>query len=261
MSNKTIENMQDAVILSEIASNAGAIMLSNGAEIYRVEDTIERIVKSKENIRDADIYSTANVIILSFTYKGQVHTNVRRVKSRRNNLYYIDKVNSFSRKFVSGDMSLKEGLLELEKIKNDPGQPFAWQVLGSSLSAGAFLLLLGGDIQDMLISFFVGFVSYAISHIFEKRKFGFFLINFIAGLVVSLITLGFSHFLGTVEVNKVVVASMMAFLPGIIITNSMRDLMSGDVTSGLTGATTAFLISSALAIGVALPITILTYLS
>ncbi|MDO5047858.1 MAG: threonine/serine exporter family protein [Anaerococcus sp.] len=260
MDKEIIENMDQAAVLSEVASNAGAIMLQNGAEIYRVEDTIERIIKSKENIRDVDVYSTSNVIVLSFSLNGKIHTNVRRVKARRNNLYYIDKVNSFSRRFVAGDFNLDEALVELRAIKNDPGYSPRWQCLGSSLSAGAFLLLLRGRLEDMVLSFFVGLISYAISHLFEKAKFGFFLINFIAGIVVSLITMTFGYFFTGVEVNKVVVASMMAFLPGITLTNSMRDLMSGDVTSGLTGATTAFLISTALALGVALPITIATYL-
>lgn len=256
----TIQNMDEAVVLSEIACNAGAIILQNGAEIYRVEDTVERIIKSKKNVIDVDVYSTANVIIVSFSYDGEIHTNVRRVKSRRNNLYYIDKVNTFSREFVKGNMSFEEALLELEKIKNDPGQPLGLQIFGSALSAGAFLLLLGGSYQDMVISFCVGLMSYALSHIFEKCNVGFFVINFIAGLLVSFLTILISRFIPGVEVNKVVVASMMAFLPGITITNSMRDLMSGDVTSGITGATTALLISSALAVGVAIPITLSTYL-
>lgn len=260
MTSDVISSLDKAVILSEIASNAGAIMLANGAEIYRVEDTVERIIRSKKNIKDVDVYSSANVIILSFSFNDEIHTNIRRVKARTNNLYYINKVNTFSRNFVRGDYSLSEALNELKAIKNDPGNPLIMQIFGSGLSAGAFLILLGGGIPEMLISFFVGLVSYEISYQFQKANFGFFLVNFIAGLVVSIITLFFRHFLPLIQVDKIVIASMMAFLPGITLTNAMRDLMSGDVTSGLTGATTALLVSTALALGVAMPITIVTYL-
>lgn len=254
-----ITSEEKAVILSEIASNAGAIMLANGAEIYRVEDTVERIIRSKESIKDVDVYSTANVIVLSFSYEDEIHTNIRRVKARTHNLYYINRVNTFSRDFVNGKYTLKEAWEELQNIRKDPGQPVWMQVLGSAISAGAFLLLLDGHITDMIISFFVGLVSYIVSDKFNKAKFGFFLVNFVAGTVVSLITLTFKHYYPAIEANKIVIASMMAFLPGITLTNAMRDLMSGDVTSGLTGATTAILISTALALGVAMPITILTY--
>ena len=95
---------KSAVLLSEVASNAGALMLENGAEIYRVEDTIERIIRSKTNAKDVDVYSTFNVIILSFTYENEVHSNVRRVKSRSNKLFYVDKVNQFSRDFCAGKL-------------------------------------------------------------------------------------------------------------------------------------------------------------
>ena len=259
MVNEAITSLDKAVILSEIASNAGAIMLANGAEVYRVEDTIERIIKKKKNIKDVDVYSTTNVIVISFSFNDEIHTNIRRVKSRTNNLYFINKVNSFSRDFVNGQYTLNDAWDELQKIKKDPGQPYWMQVMGSAISSAAFLLMLDGNFTDMLISFIVGLVSYIISFQFQKAKFGFFLVNFIAGIVVGVMTLSFRYFLADIEANKIVIASMMAFLPGITLTNAMRDLMSGDVTSGLTGATTAILISTALALGVAMPITIVSY--
>lgn len=260
MTTDKITSQDNAVILSEIASNAGAIMLANGAEIYRVEDTVERIIRSKDNIKDVDVYSTANVIVISFSYKDEIHTNIRRVKARTHNLYFINEVNTFSRTFVNGGYTLQEAWQKLNDIKNDPGQPLWMQIAGSAISAGAFLLLLGGNVYEMVMSFFVGLISYIISNIFQEAKFGFFLVNFIAGIVVSLITLSFKKVFPSIEVNKIVIASMMAFLPGITLTNAMRDLMSGDMTSGLTGATTALLISTALALGVAMPITLVTYI-
>lgn len=61
-------------------------------------------------------------------------------------------------------------------------------------------------------------------------------------------------------INVVIISAMMAFVPGIMITNAVRDLMSGDALSGMTAATMAILISTALALGVAMPIGIWEYL-
>ena len=102
MTNEKIKTLEEAVILSEIASSAGALMLANGAEIYRVEDTVERIIRSKEAIKDVDVFSSYNMIMISFSYKGEIHTNMRRVRNRGNNLYYVDRVNTFSRNFSAG---------------------------------------------------------------------------------------------------------------------------------------------------------------
>lgn len=251
------ESKQKAVLLSEIASNAGAIMLENGAEIYRVEDTVERIIRSKKDTRDVDVYSTFNVIILSFSYDGQVHTNVRRVKSRSNNLYYVDLVNTFSRDFVGGKYSLEEALIRLEEIKNDKGKSRARKVLGAGIAASAFSLLLQGGLEEMFVSFFVGMLAFYFADILGENGLGFFIINYLYGAVISILTLLIGKFLVDLKAPIVMISSMMAFLPGITMTNAMRDLMSGDSTSGLTGAVISVLISTALALGVGTPITII----
>lgn len=252
-----IRNEESAVLLSEIASDAGAIMLENGAEVYRVEDTIERIIRSKKNTKDVDVYSTSNVIILSFSYKNEVHTNVRRVKSRSNNLYYVDKVNSFSRSFCRGEMSLENALRELKNIKESEDKPVIFKVIGAGIAAAAYSLLLKGGINEMVISFIVGSLSYYFAHFLEENGLGYFVVNYLYGVMVSLVTLLFLNLVGGIESSKVIISSMMAFVPGIMITNAMRDLMSGDSTSGLTGAVIAILISTALAMGVGTPITIM----
>lgn len=246
-----------AVLLSEVASNAGAIMLENGAEIYRVEDTIERIIRSKGNIRDVDVYSTFNVIILSFSYKGEIHTNIRRVKRRSNNLYYIDKVNTFSRAFVNGEISLKEAILALREIKNDKGIPLKFKILGAGLAAGAFSILLGGGFEEMIVSFIVGMLAYYAAQLLESNDIGYFIVNFAYGSLVSVLTVLASGLIFGLSKDTVIISSMMAFLPGIMLTNAMRDMMSGDSTSGLTGAIIGILTSTALAMGVGFPISLL----
>lgn len=252
-----IKNERAAVLLSEVASNAGAIMLENGAEIYRVEDTVERIIRSKTNAKDVDVYSTFNVIILSFTFENEVHTNVRRVKNRSNKLFYVDKVNQFSRDFCAGKFSLEEAFVELKKIKASKGKPLFEKILGGGIASGAFSILLSGGVTEMFISFFVGVLSYYSSFVMEKNGMGYFVVNYLYGVIVSLLTMIAAHFVPDINQGVIIVASMMALLPGIMITNAMRDLMSGDATSGLTGAVLAILISTALAMGVGTPITIM----
>ena len=252
-----IKNEKSADLLSEVASNAGAIMLENGAEIYRVEDTVERIIRSKTNAKDVDVYSTFNVIILSFTFDNEVHTNVRRVKNRSNNLFYIDKVNQFSRDFCVGKFSLEEALIELKKIKESKGRPLFERIFGGAIAAGAFSLLLSGGQNEMAISIIVGMLSYYAANFMEQNGIGYFVVNYLYGVIVSILTIISAHFIPDIKSGIIIVSSMMALLPGITITNAMRDLMSGDATSGLTGAVIGILISTALAMGVGTPITIM----
>lgn len=254
-----IKSSEEAVSLSEIAANAGAIMLANGAEIYRVEDTVERIIRSKKSIKDVDVWCSFNVIIISFSYQGEIHSNVRRVKNRSNNLYYVDKVNTFSRNFASGQYSLYEAAVEIEKIKKSEGIPTKYKILGASLAAGAYSVLLGARIPEILASLFVGCIGYIFTLFLEDHRLNYFVVHFFYGNLVSFISLLFAQWLG-ISSNVVVISAMMAFVPGIMITNAVRDLLSGDTISGITAATMAILISTALALGVAIPIGIFSFL-
>lgn len=256
MTSENITSIHDAVILSELAAEAGAIMLANGAEIYRVEDTVERILRSQKSIRDVDVFSSFNVIIISFSYKGEIHSNMRRVKTRSNNLHYVDKVNTFSRDFSKGTYSLEEALLEIKNIKKSEGTKVSLKVLGATLAAGAYSILLGAGMAEILSSFIVGFLGYEFSLILEKNKLNYFVVHFFYGIFVSLLTIIINSFL-PLSIDVVIISSMMAFVPGIMITNAVRDLMSGDATSGMTGSVMAILISTALALGVAVPIGLL----
>lgn len=256
MSAEKITSLHEAVILSELAADAGAIMLANGAEIYRVEDTVERIIRSKESIKDVDVFSSFNMIIISFSYKGEIHSNMRRVKSRSNNLHYVDKVNTFSRNFTKGMYTLDEALVEIQNIKRAEGTKVPLKVLGASAAAGAYSVLLGAGIPEIVSSLFVGFLGYEFYLILEKNKLNYFIVHFLYGIFVSLITITINNFV-SVSIDVVIISAMMAFVPGIMITNAVRDLMSGDALSGMTGSMMAILISTALALGVALPIGLL----
>jgi uncharacterized membrane protein YjjP (DUF1212 family) len=249
-----IHSYKEIMMLLEICANSGALLLRNGAEIYRVEDTVERIVRSRKNVKDVDVYSTTNVLMVSFNVDGQIYSNVRRVKDRRTNLIVVDRVNSFSRKFCSGGYTLEEGLKELEIIKNKPGISKRLNTFGAALSAAALTVLLGGNFNEGIVAFFVSLVSWILTMYIGKNNLGYFIENFLSGIVVSSFTIIFTKALSIEVMDNIFIGAMMPYVPGFFITNSVRDMMGGDTTTGLTGMTQAILISAALALGVAIPI-------
>lgn len=251
-----IETKEEIMLLLEICTLSGALLLKNGAEIYRVEDTVERIIKSRKNVRDADVYSTINVIIVSFNVNGHIYSNVRRVKDRGTNLVYVDKVNSFSRNFCNGKFSLKEALIELEKIKSYTGTGNLLITIGASVAASAFTALIEGNLIQCLLAFFVTLFSWTLKILVEKRKFGFFIECFTSGIFVSSFAIFYSWLFKVEGRDLITIGAFMPFLPGLVLTNSIRDLLTGDTTTGITGLTQAVLISTALALGVALPISL-----
>src|SRR5699024_5336722 len=96
----TIKNKSQAQKLLSVAGLAGTIILENGGEVYRAEDTVTRICESRKNIRNVDVFSTPTAIFVSLNFQGEIITNLRRTKISSINLHKISKVNEFSRNFV-----------------------------------------------------------------------------------------------------------------------------------------------------------------
>ncbi|MBS4888891.1 MAG: threonine/serine exporter family protein [Anaerococcus vaginalis] len=245
--------------LLEITSRAGAMMLKNGAEIYRVEDTVERIIRSIYDASDIDVFATFNALMYSFNVDGKTYANVKRVKNRGNNLIVVDRVNSFSRKFCNHELNLDQALMELDNIKNTTKADIKLKIIGATLASTAFPLLVNSkapNFLDLPVTFVVSLLTYLLFIKIEKKMYGYFIENFLAGIMVSL----FAHIIGKFvfgfNMANVIVSSMMPYVPGFLLTNSIRDLMSGDATSGLTGLAMSFFVSLALAIGVAFPMTL-----
>lgn len=103
--------LTDYKLLLDTAVLAGQIMLSSGAEIYRVEDTIHRIL-SVSGLKSAEAYVTATGLIVTLDNPDMDSmTVVKRIRNRDTNLNRIAKTNEISRRFCAGEMSLKELLV------------------------------------------------------------------------------------------------------------------------------------------------------
>lgn len=87
-------------------------------------------------------------------------------------------------------------------------------------------------------------------HKISKLNYSFFIENFSTAFVLSFCA-SLVVALGIVEnQNSMIIGSLMPLVPGVSITNAVRDLMSGDVLAGLSRISIAVFTSAAIAIGV-----------
>lgn len=238
------EMIMDCILL------AGRIMMESGAETYRVEDTMLRMARSQQ-MNDAQSYVTPTGIIFSLG-KNQ-STRISSISTRITDLHRISLVNSVSRKLTSQIITLEQAYDELRKIeKTNYFLPMWIQVLTASLASCAFMIMFDGIWNDIPVAFIAGGVGhYIVSIVHEKTKVKFFS-EFLAALVVALIaTIGVHLGIGT-ETDKIIIGSVMPLVPGLVITNAVRDLMAGHFTSGVAKGTEALLTAFAIGSGVAL---------
>lgn len=232
-----------------VAATAGRIILQNGGETYRVEETMTRICIAF-GISETDSFVTPTGIMISITDKdGKTSSLVKRIHYRTVNLEKIDKVNSLSRNILLKNMSMDVVKDELKRIENLKSYNDRVLLFCSSIAAGFFTLLFGGTLKDFLVSCIIGVAIRYLSTIFDRIKLNSFFINIVGGGTAALIGL-IAHTLNLCDnVDKLIIGSIMLLVPGLIITNAIRDTIAGDLVSGISRALEAFFIAVGIAVG------------
>ncbi|MDU1954197.1 MAG: threonine/serine exporter family protein [Peptoniphilus lacydonensis] len=256
---KVLNNIKEAKDLMNLSLYTGALLIQNGAESYRAEDTIERICKSVSNISNVSAYALPSAIFISMEFEGETLSNFRKITIADTNLYKIDRVNSFSREFVSSDFSIKEAYDKLFEIDNTEEKEEKIYLSGG-IAASFFSVLFGGDLKDFFASFFIGILIPIILDKLSHFKLSFFINNIICAFITSILAITFVHFNFGSNIDNIIIGVIMLLVPGVAITNSVRDIMSGEFITGAITMIKAFFIALAIAFGVGVGLKIMRFI-
>jgi uncharacterized membrane protein YjjP (DUF1212 family) len=232
----------------QVATFAGKIMLESGAETYRVEETICRICSSY-GMETTDSFVTPTGIMVSISNNDETRSLIKRVISRGVDLNKVDQINNLSRSVQSTPTDINEFYEQLKKVNEGDRYSLTITLIFSAICAGIFSMLFGGDLKDLLSSALIGFIIKLMNTKFEELSINEFFINAISSaLATTLAILLFSLGLAS-NVDKTVIGSIMLLVPGLAITNAIRDTIAGDYLAGITRAAEATLIAISIAIG------------
>ncbi|MDQ0230833.1 threonine/serine exporter family protein [Metabacillus malikii] len=251
------KNQSQTLDILEVCLLAGKIMLRGGAETYRVEDTMMRIAAAY-GITHSHSYVTPTGIIFSIDRENV--TKLVRINDRSTDLQKVAKVNSISRMISNGNLSVREAFEELKEVERDAhAYPILIQILAASIASGCFLIMFNGSWHDVLPAIIAGgfgFSSMLYIHRLVEIK---FFAEFLASLLIGLLSIAFIVTNIGVELDKIIIASVMPLVPGLLITNAVRDLMAGHLVSGISKGAEAFLTSFAIGAGVAVVFTFIHF--
>ena len=249
------EKMEAKQILN-VAVLAGEIMLRSGAETYRVEDTMKHILKTAgTEVAEAFVMMTGIVATVDGPDMEMI-TAMRRVHDRGTNMYRIVRVNEISRKYCSGEMTLDETYEALKKIS---GKQYSVTVynLATILVAVGFVPLFGGSFLEILISAVVGCVVAALFTLGKKVQMSGFILNTISAAGVAISAIWLKRFLPGWDLDIVIISSLMPLVPGVAITNAIRDTLRGDYISGGARILEAFMTAAAIGLGAGVGMTLM----
>lgn len=231
-----------------LAVKTSELLLSSGAETYRVEDTVRIMCKSYD-IDYVDTFVTPTGIFISLEKGSEVVTIVRRVKKCVIDLHMIESLNNFARAF-NKSITLNQAENMLNSVERTAHYPIYIQLLSGGISSSFFTLLFKGSLYDMLPAFIIGFLLKFYLMKSTKMNLSFFLVNFIGAFFVTILSLLFQNLSVNISYNSIIIACIMQLVPGFGITNSIRDTISGDILSGVSRANEAVFIALAIALGV-----------
>lgn len=229
-----------------LANKAGKIALANGAETYRVENIISHICMHY-NLPAQCFVSITGIITSITNSKGESFCSVERIYARTTNLNKVHLLNDIVRHLDS--YSYEELNSALDEVNTNISYNKFVIFLAYCLAAFSFAILFNGNFRDGIGALIGGGLVFIISDFAIKLQSNSFFINTLGGFFCTLSAYLVVKIGLTETVSYSTIGTIMLLVPGIALTNAIRDLVAGDLLSGVSRATEAFLVGAALACG------------
>lgn len=234
--------------LLNLSSDIGRLLLQNGAEIYRVEESMERVFAAY-NV-SGQVYCVPTTIIATIvTPEGENISKGVRVRSRGTDFDKVMAVNDLCRRICREKPEFSAIREELSKIPGRPVYSLPITCLGWALVGFTFALIFGGDFFDAACAFptavVVCLLQYLLNKLEANQFFSLMAESFLIGtLAILSVKLGLAS-----NADKVIIGVLMNLVPGIALTNCIRDILAGDLMSGVSKIAEVFLIAVFIALG------------
>lgn len=240
--------MEQQQILS-CALDIGEQMLISGAEVSRVELAI-RMICAAYGCSRADVFIITSSMILTVEAPDGSHaTQTRRLTEIATDLDKLHQLNALSRRICAETPCYQDVQAQLKQIGKETPYPLWLQVLASGLIAFAFAVFFGGSWIDGLVAGCLGMGLRLLTRLLQKAAANQIIVNVVASFVLSIGAILLTRFGIGQDANKILIGNIMLLIPGIALTNSLRDLISGDIITGLLRFLDAVLVAAAIAAG------------
>ena len=242
--------MQFDHILANIL-DVGELMLTSGAEVNRVEDTVQRMAKAYGCDR-VDVFTITSSIVVTAHRQGQIHTQTRRIREYSTDISKIEACNALSRSACASPMEPERLKQEVDRIRGASG--YSWYIVCLSyvMVASSFAVFFGGTVLDALAAALSSLLLFVVDRFCVKIRLQRIVRSIVCSAAVALAALGMTKVGLGQSVDMICIGNVMLLIPGISFTTSLRDMISGDTISGLLGFCEALLRAVAIALGFAL---------
>ena len=235
--------------LLELATDLGYRLAMNGAETFRIEESVRRILAAYG--LETEVFAIPNCLTVSIeTHEGKPMTRMRRIGFHGNDLDTVEKYSNLSRRICT---EIPEPTIARQWLKDTDASirsySFPALMLGNFLGAFGFAIVFGGSLIDGICSGVCGIFIGIINHYLGKLKVNPFFNTIAAAFIMAFSSyimgaLGVAH-----NTDMVNIGALMILVPGLVFTNAMRDIIFGDTNSGINRIVQVLLVAAAIALG------------
>ena len=235
--------------LLELTTDLGYRLAMNGAETFRIEESIRRILAAYGI--ESEVFAIPNCLTVSIeTHDGKPMTRMRRIGFHGNDLDNVEKYSNLSRKICNETpepQTARQWLQETDHSLRSYRLPVL--LLGNFLGAFGFAIVFGGTLADGLCSGISGVLIGLIHYFLGKSKVNPFFTTIAAAFIMTFA----SYTMGVLglarSTDMVIIGALMILVPGLIFTNAMRDIIFGDTNSGINRIVQVLMVAAAIALG------------
>ena len=236
-------------LLLDLATDLGYELAVSGAETYRVEDSVRHVLTAY-NLEPEVAAIPGYVIVSILGSTGEPMTRMRRIGFHGNDLDAVERLNALSRRLCQEKPQPEEALgLLRQTVSSVPHYGFSMQLLGHFLSSAAFGLLFGCGFADCFFAGLCGILICLLNGFTNRLKANPIFCTLAASFVMSLAAYGLNVAGIVGNSDTVIIGGMMILVPGLVFTNALRDMIYGDISSGINKCVQVLLIASAMALG------------
>lgn len=235
--------------LLELATDMGYRLAMNGAETFRIEESIRRILAAYDI--ESEVFAIPNCLTVSIeTPDGRPMTRMRRIGFHGNDLDSVEKYSNLSRKICAekpDPVIARQWMKNTDASVRSYGLPLL--LLGNYLGAFGFAIVFGGSFLDGICSGISGTIIGLINYFLGKLKVNPFFNTIASAFVMAFASYTMSALGISDNVDTVIIGALMILVPGLIFTNAMRDIIYGDTNSGMNRIVQVLMIAAAIALG------------
>ena len=255
--NKTLtenENNINSEKVLAFALDLGKSMVECGAEINRVEETVKHVCFAY-GMKSINVFSIVSMIYATIIdSEGKTHTQMRRIYSYAPNFDRLEQLNALSRKICATVPDIEDAAKELKAlfVKKNPFRPTV--CLSYIIAAMGFTVFFGGTLWDAVASAPIALVIYLMNAYIKSTGVNRLFYTALSSAVAGFLALAFVNYGFGENAGMIMIGDIMLIIPGLMLVNSVREMLCGDIMSGLLRLLESVIIALAIACGFAVAI-------